>query len=384
MPIISDLKSYQSRLTQLGVKDLDVKKETTIQKYKDLIKIYLYENSQGGFIQDPSQNNQIVSEGQSYWMILSSDMARLDPKNANLYQRNFDSILNGTKSMIQLSKDARNAGEFSAWKVKKDDTGKVVLDKDKFGFTCNSAADADLDLIRALTYAQDLAKQGVWVDKGYSDLAKKLIVHAKDNLFKNVKDVLVMKPSEDWDSFNFSDYLAPATCAEIASFAKEYGMDSSVYDFYNKAATDSMVLYKEILADVGEFPSHVKFLIKDKNNITVTRVNNTAQSYDGIRSPWEIGRYIISANEDLSEEKTAVQSLMAGEKKGYNFTAQTQMDNAMYLPLAVGVGDSKSIDKISRNIASGSMPSNKYFENTLYLLGVIDSYFPRKINIVNK
>ncbi|MDD4527853.1 MAG: glycosyl hydrolase family 8, partial [Candidatus Margulisbacteria bacterium] len=369
---------YIQQLT--GSKTITIdKRSEIIGKYRVLLSQYLLQNYQGSFIKDPSQGNQIVSEGQSYWQILATDLARIDSKSARIYQADFDKLLQGTQHMISLAKGAGNQGELPAWKVKEQGS-QIVLDSDQYGSTANSAADADIDLIRSLIYAQQLVDNGLWIDSGYGDLAQKLTSQAKF-LFSDEKGMSVMRPSEDWDDFHFSDYLTPASCIEIASFAKDNSMGEGIVSFWEKAASDSMKLYGEILEDTGEFPAHVQFEVKQDGSIDVTRVHDTVQTYDGIRAPWEIGRYIIACHESTAEQDTAVKALAAGKERDFQFTGQQIMDSAMYLPLAIATGNKEMTTRILRNLDKAKISQDKYFENTLYLMGTIDVFFPRRVEI---
>jgi len=53
---------------------------------------------------------------------------------------------------------------------------------------------------------------------------------------------------------------------------------------------------------------------------------------------------------------------------------------AMYLPLALSTANKAAINFIESRINS-QINQSKYYENTMYLLGMIDAYFPREIDI---
>jgi len=299
---IKTFPAYVSHLQSIGSNrqdNPDILLNSLIQRYNNLISYYLFQNFQGAFIKDPSQRDQIVSEGQSYWQILSTDMARLDPDNSSRYQDNFDRLLQGTEYMVTLARIDGNRGDFPAWKVKISDN-QIILDSDNYGPTSNSAADADLDLIRSLIYADKLVRNGLWQDRGYSNKALALIRSASEALFREENGFLVMKPSEDWDSFHFSDYLTPASCMEISNFIQiaTNHRDTAGADFWHRAALDSIQLYQEIFKDTGTFPANVEFRINSDRSVNVNVVGNSVMTYDGIRAPWEIGRYILAFQED--------------------------------------------------------------------------------------
>ncbi|MDR1453226.1 MAG: hypothetical protein LBJ25_04560 [Candidatus Margulisbacteria bacterium] len=346
-------------------------------RYAELFGKYALRTPNGIFIKDPSQNNQIVSEGQAYWQALSADLARINPAQARTYQDNFDGLLKGTQHMIKLAKDSGNRGEFPAWKVKATGSS-VTLDRDSYGPTANSAADADLDIVRSLIYAQDLVERGVWTDRGYAKLLDTLLPAAQ-NLFRDQGGIRVLRPSEDWDGFHFTDYLDPAAYKEIAQYLTKRGQTSAAA-FWEKAAVDSMKLYAEALNDTGTFPANINIKVHSASDIAVSAANNTNMSYDGIRAPWRIARYIIMFAENNAEAQAAKNALALGSRNRFSHTYGREMDAAMYLPLSIALGDTASSD-LSGRIFNGSIDSNKYFENTLELLGLVDAVFPHQVDI---
>ncbi|MDR1113652.1 MAG: hypothetical protein LBL50_01000, partial [Candidatus Margulisbacteria bacterium] len=306
-----------------------------------------------------------------------ADLARIDPANATKYQDNFDALLKGTQYMIKLAKDSGNRGEFPAWKIKQSGSS-VVLDRDQYGPTANSAADADLDIVRSLVYAQNLVERGIWANRGYDRLLNTLLPQAR-RLFVEQNGVLVLGPSEDWNDFSFTDYLDPAGYKEIAAYLTKQGKAADAA-FWEKAAGDSMKLYAETLNDTGTFPAQINVRVRSASDINVTTANNTSMYYDGIRSPWRIARYIIMFAENNAEAQAAKNALAHGDRNNFNHTSSREMDAAMYLPLSVALGDTSAANLADR-IFNGKMPQNNYFENTLELLGLVDVVFPQKVDI---
>jgi hypothetical protein len=331
----------------------------------------------GVFIKDPSQENQIVSEGQAYWQILSADLARIDPASAGKHQDNFDALLKGTQYMIKLAKDIGNRGEFPAWKVKQSGSS-VVLDRDQYGPTANSAADADLDIVRSLIYAQNLVEQGLWANRGYDQLLNTLLPQAR-RLFVEQNGLLVLGPSEDWNDFSFTDYLDPAGYKEIAAYLAKHGRTADAA-FWEKAAGDSMKLYAETLTDTGTFPAQINVRVRSAADVNVTAANNTRMYYDGIRSPWRIARYIIMFAENNAEAQAAKNALAHGNQNNFSHTHSREMDAAMYLPLSLALGDASAAG-LAERVFNGRLPQGNYFENTLELLGLVDAVFPQKVDI---
>ena len=379
---IGAYQKYVEKLTNGTLTVVDTKQQI-INRYSNLFNKYSLRTSDGVFIKDPSQNNQIVSEGQAYWQLLSVGLARIDTANARKYQNDFDALLKGTQYMIKLAKDAGNGGEFPAWKVKQSG-GTVVLDKDQYGPTANSASDADIDSVRSLIYAQELVERGIWVDRGYNKLLDKLIPAAQ-NLFRDQNGLRVLRPSEDWDGFHFTDYLDPAAYKEIAAYLAKHKKPNAA--FWEKAANDSIALYGEILNDTKTFPAHINITRGNATtspwlpNTDVKAANNTVMTYDGIRSPWRIARYIILYPETSKEARVACEAIVHGQNNNFRHTSSVEMDAAMYLPLSVALGHS-SATELAKRVLNG-ISADKYYENTLILLGLVDTLYPRQVNINN-
>ncbi|HAR64364.1 MAG TPA: hypothetical protein DCS13_12940 [Candidatus Margulisbacteria bacterium] len=324
-----------------------------------------------GFIQDPSQSGKIVSEGQSYWQLINAKMAEVDPNQARKYQENFDKLLEGTKYMAVLAVESGNTGVFPAWKVKLE-SGKIVLDTDEYGKTANSASDADMDLIRSLINAQKLVDANVWVDKGYGAYAKELIDSATFGnaaLFRDEQGVRVQRPSEDWDAFHFTDYLSPATCLDIAGFAKKSKMGEDYANYWTKAANDSLKLYQEAFADTGEFPANIEFNVTNESTVEAKPINNSKQEYDGIRSPWRIADYIMSNKIDNTDVINFAKKVLA---KGANVRyTKVGLDAAMYLPLAAAVDNKGEIQRLFAALKNNAIGFSNYYEQTLILLSLL-------------
>jgi hypothetical protein len=141
-----------------------------------------------------------------------------------------------------------------------------------------------------------------------------------------------------------------------------------------------MKLYVETLNDTGTFPAQIKVRVRFAADIDVTAANNTRMYYDGIRSPWRIARYIIMFAENNAEAQAAKNALAHGEQNDFSHTPSREMDAAMYLPLSIALGDTSAANLADR-IFNGKMPQNNYFENTLELLGLVDTVFPQKVDI---
>ncbi|HAR63592.1 MAG TPA: hypothetical protein DCS13_09030 [Candidatus Margulisbacteria bacterium] len=150
-------------------------KEYIKQQYNEMLLAYKLDNNGRSYIKDP--RDQITSEGMTYWLYLTARMAQLDPVNASQYKQVFDSLLAGVESMIDLARSENNSGAFPAWKVQLSN-GTLALVSDQNGKTANSAADADLDLIRSLIAARNLVASGVWSDNNYGAKARALIESA--------------------------------------------------------------------------------------------------------------------------------------------------------------------------------------------------------------
>jgi hypothetical protein len=278
--------------------------------------------------------------------------------------------------MIKLAKDNGNPGQLPAWKVKiSGDT--VVLGDDPFssdGKAANSASDADMDIIRGLVEAQSLVNQGIWADKGYGKRALELIAYAQNNLFARG----IMKYSEEpWgDQFLFTDYLSPATCMEIAKFLEQNKKDNS---FWVKAASDSMKIYDATLTQTGEFPEKIKISSQAGGKFNISSIGSH-QTWDGIRSPWRIGDYLIGYKGSEAERGLASKALAAADKKYWSFTGDATLDRVMYLPTAIAAGDSATTRELWSVIKSGPSRPQEYFQNTLYMLGLATAFFPETVD----
>jgi hypothetical protein len=381
MQKIQSARTWKSQTIKLSQdSNINTKANSYLKtKYNGLFNKYVLNIGGKGFVSDPSQSNQIVSEGQGFWEIIASRMPEVDPNSAKKFQQDFDLLLAGTKHMVNLAKQSGNSGEFPAWKVKVDN-GNIKLDHDKWGPTANSASDADLDHIKSLIYAQKNVDKGIWRNNNYGKEALRLIKHATKALFTKENGVFILRPSEDWDNFHFTDYMSPATFKEIATFSRNNGM-SKLGKIWEKITSDSIDLYNATLRDTGEFPAHVEFDVHSNKSIKATTVGNTTQTYDGIRSPWHIGEYIISSAESGNEFKFAEKALAAGKKNGYKFTHSVAMDKAMYLPLAMGLDAKEAVANLLPDVLNNKTPDSKYYENTLILLGVLTAFYPSNVDI---
>lgn len=366
-------------LTDAAVDNLAAVNSYAQNQYRNLLNTYLAKSGTAGYIQDPSQGNQIVSEGQSNWQLLSTRMAMTDQSNSVAYQSDFDSLLAGSEQLATLAKATGSTGVFPGWKAK---LVSGVISLDSAAGSANSAADADIDYIRSLIAAQKLVEAGVWADKGYGAKAKTLIASATSgakSLFTTEGGVLVPRPSEDWDGYHYTDYLNPAGYKEIAQFAGKQGMASTTVNFWNKAAADSMLLYGAVLRDMGEFAGKVQFAISSPSDIKVTRVLDSVQSNDGFRAPMRIGEYLLNWAETDGDYATALAAYKAGINK--QFTYNEEVDKALYYPLSAALGDQKSIDKLLPMITAQTINPSNYYEQSLILLGLTSTAQPAFQNI---
>jgi len=89
---IKTLGVYQPYIEKLtnGTANVPAVKKQIINQYSNLFNRYALGTPDGVFIKDPSQQNKIVSEGQGYWQILATGLARIDTPNARKYQDDFD------------------------------------------------------------------------------------------------------------------------------------------------------------------------------------------------------------------------------------------------------------------------------------------------------
>lgn len=328
--------------------------------YSDLFKVYAYSTPHGIFIIDPSQGDQIVSEAQAYWLKLSVQLAELFPYKSGQAKQNFDGLLKGTLFLCKLAQDNLSLGEFPAWKALPSNNS-VVLDNNGNGYTVDSASDADLDLLFSLIKADNVwGKQ----DRTYRQLADKLIAHAERNLFDKRRGMLVLKPSEDWNSFLYTDYFSPGTCSLIASYLTATHQPQKRAEFWSQAAQDSIKIYQAVLDQKQEFPAKISLSVDSNQNVEVTTLYNSTQTYDGIRSPFRIAEGLLyGPNHTL--KRLAGNTLYIGWDRSYT---KPELDHAMYATLAVVLYDQRA-DELMKTFTQ-HIPQKYYYENTLRLLAL--------------
>lgn len=343
-------------------------------------KKYLVKIKQGQsnlyFVQDPSQKNQIVSEGQAYWMLLAAGYARLDPARKNFYQERFDGLLNGTLAMTELARSAGSGGSFPAWVVKVVN-GRLELNTDKGGAGArNSASDADLDIVRALIWAQQLVEQGVWADHGYAQKIKELVDAAED-LFDKSTGRYLMGISEDEPGNYRFDYFAPASCLEIAQYCDKHGLGERRIEFWQKAAQDSWAVIKAAFESTGNIPAEGELTVAADQSLSVSEI--TPQGWDGIRGPWRLGDYYLTRQKDTPDQELAVKFLTMADQT-YTVPA---LDAAAYLPIALAAGDYGVARNLLGQIESSSGltvygETRRYYQTTLIALALMTSLFPNQ------
>ncbi|MEI7942249.1 MAG: glycosyl hydrolase family 8 [Candidatus Riflemargulisbacteria bacterium] len=361
-------------------------KGSAYNKYINGIEQYLKNVNGAGYIVDPSNKDnqpslQITSEGQAYYLVLSAHSAMANPSDKKIAaktQSNFDLILKGTQKMIETGKS------FPAWHARFNPATQTVSVVDG-----NSATDADVDFISSLIYAQSLVESGIWKrgETDYGKLAEDLIKFASQpgKVFDTVAGKLVTRSSAaDYETKGqyFTDYLSPATYLDVSKFCKAKGLSEQA-KLWEKATDDSMYIYKEIFdatnglkQSEGGFPGKYS-LIENNGKIEVSLggVDDKfkVQSFDGIRAPWEISKYIQQTGKGTELGK---QVLEAAKNKSFKFT-NTVADYAMYLPLAEALGERLTSQLLTFNISRCPVEVNRYYQNTLLNIGAMDSFYSR-------
>ncbi|MFH0886600.1 MAG: hypothetical protein V1843_00365 [bacterium] len=347
-----------SKIAQMKSKVLSIWDAGQDQYFKELN----VDSKDSIFISDPSQGNNTVSEGQPYWMLIASGLAKVDTPKASFYQEKHDSFMNGYLAMVALAQQDGNNGNLAAWAVKING-GQLSLNNDKPG-PSNSAADADLDFIRGLISAQENVDAGLWKDHGYSDLIDKYLSAVK-NLFQKVGTTYTMLPSEDWSDFYFIDYHAPGTCFEIADWLKAQGRDSEAA-FWQEAGMGSFTVLIQSIIDTHNIPAQADINAGDGSD-PLDVEQRQPQGWDGIRGPWRLALGL--KNIDLSEDEKA--ALLAFLRTRHRYT-NSVLDAAMYLPLAAALGQNDDMDALLDTVLSSDLDPNKYYENSLIALSLLE------------
>jgi hypothetical protein len=102
--------------------------------------------------------------------------------------------------------------------------------------------------------------------------------------------------------------------------------------------------------------------------------------WDGIRAPWRIARYIILYGGSNMEASVASEALAHGLRNNFRHTGSRAMDAAMYLPLST-ILEHSSARNLANIVLNPGTNNHRYYENTLILLGLIDTLYPRRVNI---
>ena len=357
------------------------------ENYDNLLALYLeLDNAGRGYIKDPSQGNQKVSEGTSFWMLIMSAMASINPDQAVKYQTDFDIVNSASENMVALAAAQGNTGVNPAWKIKIVD-GVAMPEADQWGATVNSASDADLDWISSLISAQKLVVAGTWEDRGYTQKIRNLIksgTFGSKSLFVDINGVSILKPSEDWDGLYFTDYNSPATYKKIQEFVETFGMgdaehsDAEYIGFWDKATEDGMYFYQEVHKQTDEFSGIVQIESGEVARQLII-IPTSKEYYDGVRSMWRISSYIISQAETESQGIFASSAYKAGKDK--TFTFSKELDDAMYLAQSIHDGDWEKASAVLPRLTGNTLDKSKYFEQTLVMLGLITAAFPSQVHL---
>ncbi len=326
------------------------------------------------FIADPSQENKIVSEGQSYWMLAAVLLAEKDPAKAQQYKQKFDGLFNGLKEMIRLSQSRGNKGVFPAWAVAIKN-GKLVPN-DKLPGPLNSASDADLDMFKALLKAREVFKT-----EEYDKFLEAYLIPNNGKpapaqaLFIKKGPYYVLKPSEDWNDFVFVDYFCPGTAVEISKFLESRGHKKDAAE-WTKIAKGNFDLLVDIIKITGEVPARAQLEITEKGLKGVNVLDH--QSFDGIRGPWRLAdslQYKEILDPKFDSKKILQKYLSNWDKTSGEVGV---LRPVMYLPLAYALNDEKQAEILEKeaikNFKNGCVyeQKDKYYEMTLSMLSLLD------------
>jgi hypothetical protein len=284
------------------------------------------------FVADPSQGGDMVSEGLGFWRRIAPLLARLDPARAAQYQTYFDQLGNAFREVRQLAKAQGSPGEMAAWAFEVV-VGVPQLDTSKSGAE-NSAADADFDDVEGLLNAQENVGSGLFVDRGYAAELEGYAPKTKV-LFELVNGVFTMKPSEDWNTYKFSDYTRAATALRLSRYYTAHG-NAGEAAFWYEVARGLYLEGFETIADTGVSPATINIAPGNAypNDLDVTE--RTPPSWDG---PTRFSRNwaeILLYFEPNAGQKT--KTLEYVKTWGGNYT-EPHFDALNYLPLALVTGD---------------------------------------------
>jgi hypothetical protein len=332
------------------------------------------------YIQDPSDNNKIVSES-VYWLSISGRAHYFGVSTVES-QAFFDGMLIGVDNMVALARADKGAGVFPGWVMRIDkETGQLILDKTTDAAARNSASDADHDLIMGLLIAIDNVRQGIWEDHGYAQRLNQLI-GAAEGEYTLIAGTYVLQPSEDYSATEKEhdfriDYHSPATCFALAQYLESKG-DPVKAKQWVKRGQDSIKVYIATLKACNRIPS--KAWISEKNGALVVTPYGT-QGYDGIRGPERLAealRYVTLSPDD----QKIVENYLS--RWGETYTVPG-LDAAVYLPLAIHVGDTNAAERLSEQIV-GDMSDvsiykdqRKYFQISVIAKSLLEVLYPYNV-----
>ncbi len=248
------------------------------------------------FVRDPSQKDQIVSEGMGWGLLKAVQFND---------QETFDNLLRGLKEMEGYG--------LPSWKGYIED-GKFVAKR--YGDR-DSAIDADQDIAMALMQAQELVERDSWFVDGwhepiegenyYKERAQHYLDLIWNNGVKKFGNIYVLMPSEDWGSVSGGvevnlSYIAPAWYDYFASF------DNNPNHNWRKLKDDSYRLVNAAVDKFGHIPDWCIVIVNPEKEFVVYthETRSTKQGMDAIRTLWRFATDALWAQEGSKDKKRAI------------------------------------------------------------------------------
>lgn len=338
-------------------------------------------------VKDPSgiAPGRIVSEAVAYYARMAVDLAKLDPdpNRKKVYQADFNKLVAGYLEMINLANNGENGGG-AAWALRVKD-GKPILAPEVGTSAVHSASDADIDFLRALIQAKNLVSEGIWQDNSeYSALINRLEPFAK-KLFHEENGRHLLKPSEDWEkkdgkNIYFTDYNDPETGQLIAKYFQQTG-NSANKNFWEKVASDTYLTLLETIKQVGYIPAHSDISVDTSGNITVSAKEEAGgpslQTWDGVRGPWRLSGGLKDYLAKNPQYKDQLKRYLDNYENMLNDGMPLAMVAALYLPLALALGEKKLASEMWQRVVEGFgrksvyAELDKYYQTTSIANGLI-------------
>ncbi|GBR77581.1 hypothetical protein RDn1_240 [Candidatus Termititenax dinenymphae] len=252
----------------------------------------------------------------------------------------------------------------------------------------NSAADAESDYVMSLLEAMDNVKRGIWTDNpadSYQQEFLDLIDPLADE-YQLINGKYIITPSEDY-TVDYTDlsYLSPETCYAIANKLEEIDKaDPRIAAWRQRGDNSLEIIIACLEQNDGRLFERIVVDVDKAGNITVKPYtadkNYTQNPYAYIRVPERLAAGLCYRPDLIAAKRPVLEKLLAHSQDQYLVTQQ--LDAAMYLPLAVVLGNKAKAESLARIVFSGlsehgiSQERHQYYENMLIAKVLTSLIFP--------